>query len=78
MQLSIIGQERTAALLGEHGFAARVLDFGFFEFHELFRDKHEQIDRVEELSDAYHLALGGQEVVVAYLLEISRSTCPTG
>jgi len=55
-----------------------VVDFGFFEFHDLFRDTQEQIERVEDRSDAYHLALGGQDVVVAYLLEISRSTCPTG
>ncbi len=50
-----------------------MLDFGFFEFHELFRDKQEQIRRVEQLSDAYHLALGEQEVMVAYLLEVRRS-----
>ena len=34
MQLSIIGQRRTQELLEEHGFSARVLDFGFFEFHD--------------------------------------------
>jgi release factor glutamine methyltransferase len=72
MQLSIIGHERTQELLEEHGFAARVVDFGFFEFHELFRDKQEQIRRVEHLSDAYHLAIGDQDVMVAYLLEVRR------
>jgi S-methylmethionine-dependent homocysteine/selenocysteine methylase/SAM-dependent methyltransferase len=77
MQLSIIGRQRTQELLEEHGFSARVLDFGFFEFNALFRDKREQIQRVEQLSDAYHLALGEQEVMVAYLLEISRP-CSTG
>ena len=40
------------------GYQARVVDFGFFEFHDLFNDKAEQITRVEELSDAYHLKLG--------------------
>jgi SAM-dependent methyltransferase len=73
MQLSIIGQERTAALLEAAGFAARVVDFTFFEFHELFADKKGQIQRVEELSDAYHLTLGDQDVMVAYLLEITHT-----
>ena len=72
MQLSIIGQRRTQELLEEHGYVARVLDFAFFEFHDLFRDKRDQIERVEQLSDAYHLTLGEQEVMVAYLLEVRR------
>ena len=73
MQLSIIGQQRTEELLAEHGFSARVADFAFFEFHELFRDGREQIRRVEQLSDAYHLAIGEESVMVAYLLEVRRS-----
>jgi hypothetical protein len=32
MQLSILGQQRTAELLDEQGFTARVVDFGLFEF----------------------------------------------
>ena len=70
MQLSVIGQERTAARLAEHGLEARVVDFSFFEFHELFLEKREQIARVEELSDAYHLKLDDSDVMVAYLLEV--------
>ena len=73
MQLSIIGQQRTEELLSEHGFSAAVVDFAFFEFHELFRDRGEQIRRVEQLSDAYHLAIGEEGVMVAYLLEVRRS-----
>ena len=73
MQLSIIGQQRTEELLAEHGFAAAVVDFAFFEFHALFRDRGEQIRRVEQLSDAYHLAIGEGGVMVAYLLEVRRS-----
>jgi cyclopropane fatty-acyl-phospholipid synthase-like methyltransferase len=72
MQLSIIGQERTSELLQEHGFAARVVDFGFFEFNELFGGKRSQIERVEQLSDAYHLTLDGDDVMVAYLLEVTH------
>jgi hypothetical protein len=49
-----------------------VADFGFFEFREPFEQKAEQIARVEQHSDAYHLKLGGEEVMVAYMLEVSR------
>jgi S-methylmethionine-dependent homocysteine/selenocysteine methylase/SAM-dependent methyltransferase len=72
MQLSIIGQERTLEELDERGLRSRVLDYAFFEFHELFDDKSAQIARVEELSDAYHLRLGERNVMVAYLLEVTR------
>ncbi len=72
MQLSIIGERRTAELLDHNGYQARVVDFAFFEFSELFRTKNDQITRVEENSDAYHLTFGETEVMVAYLLEITR------
>ena len=72
MQLSIIGERRTAELLEKHGYRAHVVDFAFFEFSDLFKSKSEQIARVEEHSDAYHLNLGATEVMVAYLLEITR------
>jgi hypothetical protein len=48
------------------------VDFGLFEFTELFSDAGDQIARVEELSDAYHLKLGAIDVMAAYLLEITR------
>lgn len=72
MQLSIIGQERTAELLDKVGFQGRVVDYTFFSFHELFKEKQDQIERVEQLSDAYHLNLGDEEVMVAYLIEATR------
>jgi S-methylmethionine-dependent homocysteine/selenocysteine methylase/SAM-dependent methyltransferase len=72
MQLSIIGERRTAELLDRNGYQARVVDFAFFEFNELFRTKNDQIARVEEHSEAYHLTFGETEVMVAYLLEITR------
>ena len=74
MQLSIIGQHRTAERLEELGYTSRVVDFTFFEFHELFEEQSAQIGRVEELSDAYHLRLGGQDVMVAYLIEVTRKS----
>jgi S-methylmethionine-dependent homocysteine/selenocysteine methylase/SAM-dependent methyltransferase len=73
MQLSIIGQTQTDALLAEQGFAARVLDYSFFPFDELFLQNREQIERVERLSDAYHLRVADENVMVAYLLEITRA-----
>jgi S-methylmethionine-dependent homocysteine/selenocysteine methylase/SAM-dependent methyltransferase len=72
MQLSIIGERRTTQLLDRLGYQARVVDFGLFEFTDLFNDARDQIARVEELSDAYHLKLGALDVMPAYLLEITR------
>src|SRR6202042_1969053 len=48
MQLSIIGERRTIQLRERQGYRSRIVDFGFFEFSELFKDKFEQIARVEE------------------------------
>jgi S-methylmethionine-dependent homocysteine/selenocysteine methylase/SAM-dependent methyltransferase len=72
MQLSIIGQAETAARLAEIGFTSRVIDYGFFPFYDLFNENREQIQRVEELSDAHHIAIGDTDVMVSYLLEVTR------
>jgi S-methylmethionine-dependent homocysteine/selenocysteine methylase/SAM-dependent methyltransferase len=72
MQLSILSQERTAALLAENGFEATVVDYSFFEVTDLFRRSSEHIQNVEELTDAYHMRFGDQSVMVAYLLEVRR------
>jgi hypothetical protein len=72
MQVSILSQVQTAELLEKHGLEARVIDFGFFPFTAVFEQNREQIARVENLSDAYHLRLGDQDVMAAYLLEIAR------
>jgi S-methylmethionine-dependent homocysteine/selenocysteine methylase/SAM-dependent methyltransferase len=72
MQLSILSQLRTAEILEEKGLAARVVDLGFFPLSGVFLENREQIARVEQLSDAWHLELGEEEVMVAYLLEIER------
>ena len=48
MQLSIIGERRTTELLDRLGYQARVVDFGLFEFTELFNDAREQIARVQQ------------------------------
>jgi homocysteine S-methyltransferase len=72
MQLSIIGQHQTAERLADLGYTSRVVDFSFFPFHDLFKEKAEQIARVEQLSDAYHLRLGDEDVIVAYLIEVTK------
>jgi S-methylmethionine-dependent homocysteine/selenocysteine methylase/SAM-dependent methyltransferase len=72
MQLSIIGERRTTQLLESMGYQARVVDFGFFEFSDMFSERGEQIGRVEALSDAYHLAMGDTNMMVTYLLEVTR------
>jgi S-methylmethionine-dependent homocysteine/selenocysteine methylase/SAM-dependent methyltransferase len=73
MQLSIVGQLATERLLAASGLEARVVDFSFFPFGPLFVRSQEQIARVEQLSDAYHITVGDEDVMVAYLLEIARA-----
>jgi S-methylmethionine-dependent homocysteine/selenocysteine methylase len=72
MQLSIVSQLQTEELLDQHGLVSKVLDFGFFPFTQLVEQNLAQIERVEQLSDAYHLSLGDERLMVAYLLEIRR------
>jgi S-methylmethionine-dependent homocysteine/selenocysteine methylase/SAM-dependent methyltransferase len=72
MHLSILSHERTAALLAEQGFEAKVVEFSFFELAEPFQRGREHIKHVEDLTDAYHLRFGDQDVMVAYLLEVRR------
>ena len=70
MQLSILSQRETLRQLEQHGLRSRVVDFAFLELGDTLADYAEQIDRVEELSDAYHLRFGEASSMVAYLLEI--------
>jgi S-methylmethionine-dependent homocysteine/selenocysteine methylase/SAM-dependent methyltransferase len=72
MQLSILSQRETLRQLELNGLRARVADFSLFEFSETFSEYAEQIRRVEEQSDAYHVSLGESGTMVAYLLEIER------
>ena len=70
MQLSILSQVQTADLLDRVGLQARVVDVGFFPLSAVFLRNIEQIRRVERLSDAFHLTLGDEQLMAAYLLEI--------
>jgi len=72
MQLSIVGQAQTSQLLEEGGFDATVVDYSFFPFGPIFQQNTQQIERVEELSDAYHLRFAEEDVLVAYLLRVTR------
>ena len=78
LQTSILSQRRTAEVLERHGLRARVADFGFYPFDPAFRRVAEQVARVERISDAHHLEIVGTDVVVAYLLEITRALSAPG
>ncbi len=75
LQLSILSERRTTSLLARAGLSARVVDFAFVEFGESgAAEEREQIERVEDRSDAYHLRIGDSDLMAAYLLEIRRET----
>lgn len=73
VQLSILSEQKTIELLGDAGFDAEVVDYEMFNLPPQMEDSRTQIRRVEDLSDAYHVRLGEQDVLVAYLLEVRRS-----
>jgi S-methylmethionine-dependent homocysteine/selenocysteine methylase/SAM-dependent methyltransferase len=73
VQLSILSQERTIEMLADHGLVAHPVDYTLFHYPPDQDESRAQIQRVEELSDAYHLAVGEQDVIVAYLLEIRHA-----
>jgi S-methylmethionine-dependent homocysteine/selenocysteine methylase/SAM-dependent methyltransferase len=73
VHLSTVPWATTTDMLRRFGLAATVVDHRPYRFPGSLLDAASQIDRVEELSDAYHLRLGTTAMVVAYLLEIRRS-----
>jgi S-methylmethionine-dependent homocysteine/selenocysteine methylase/SAM-dependent methyltransferase len=73
VQLSLLSQQRTTEMLATAGFTAQAVDYTLFAFPPELGDSRTQIGRVEELSDAYHLRVGEQEVMVAYLLEVRHA-----
>jgi len=74
MQISILGARRTRRLLAQHGYKARVVDFNLYQFNPVFHRHLDQINRVEELSDAYHFTFGADEhATVMYLLEVTAA-----
>ena len=53
------------------GFRAEVVDWSMFGAGAEYAEAGAQIERVEDLSDAFHLRVGDRDVLVAYLLEIT-------
>ncbi|ADB52797.1 homocysteine S-methyltransferase family protein [Conexibacter woesei] len=72
LQLSIVGERRTAEQLEALGYEARVVAYSLCELRGLLDGDAEQIAHVENRSDAYHVSLGGEDLLVAYLLEVTR------
>jgi S-methylmethionine-dependent homocysteine/selenocysteine methylase/SAM-dependent methyltransferase len=72
MQLSILGERRTIELLERAGYSCRAVDYAMVGFEEGVEQEFNQVLRVEERSDAYHLRVGSRDVMVAYLLEVRR------
>ena len=61
LQISLLSQERTAALVRRRGLQARVVDFAFLPVTDSFRQSAAQIALVERMSDAYHLDVCGDD-----------------
>ncbi len=74
MQISLLSQKQTAQILHRAGLESRVVDFNLYNFNPVFLDNLDQIEQVEQSSDAYHFMFRGEHVMVMYLLEIRR-TC---
>jgi S-methylmethionine-dependent homocysteine/selenocysteine methylase/SAM-dependent methyltransferase len=74
VHLSTVAQAATTELLARCGLVATVVDHRPYRFPPSLADAMPQIERVEELSDAYHLSLGAARMVVAYLLEIRAAS----
>ncbi len=70
MQISALSQIQTSDLISDSGLDATVIDFSFFHFSPVFDENIDQIRRVSELSDAFHLSFGQDNVMVMYLLEL--------
>ena len=70
LQISLLSQERTAELVRRRGLRARVVDFAFLPITDGLRHSAEQVALVERMSDAHHLEVCGDDVLVGYLLEI--------
>ncbi len=73
VQLSIVGEQRTVQRLEHLGYTVRVVDYAVVPLDSMVDGASGQIKHVESHSDAYGLTVGGQDLVVAYLLEITTA-----
>ncbi len=78
MHLSLLSQQRTAALLDAAGFRAEVVDWTMYGVPDDAREAPAHIRRVEGLSDAHHIEVGERDVLVAYLLEVTAKAAGDG
>jgi S-methylmethionine-dependent homocysteine/selenocysteine methylase/SAM-dependent methyltransferase len=74
VQLSIVGEQRTVQRLEHLGYGVRVVDYAVVPLESMVEGASDQIKHVEAHSDAYGLRVGDQDLVVAYLLEITAAT----
>lgn len=74
MQISILSQLATTELMEAAGLESRVIDFSFHYFGPSFEENIDQIRRVEQMSDAYHLEFGQDNAIVMYLIEAKLKT----
>lgn len=72
MQISVLSQKQTEEQISRDGVVARVVDFSFFYFSEVFYRHLEHIRRVTEISDANNLTFGDDQLMVMYRLEVRR------
>ncbi len=70
---SVLSRLRTLELIEQVGLEASVVAWELEDIPEDYREHIEQIGHVEELSDAYHLAAGGRDALVVYLLEVRHA-----
>jgi hypothetical protein len=70
---SLISQARTSELLAAMGLHEEVVAWELQDLPAAYRNSREHIRHIEQLSDAYALAFGGDDVLVTYLLEIRRN-----
>lgn len=74
VHLSVLSQQRTAALIADAGLDVAVAAYTVAPFPPPLRESMAQVERVEELTDAYHLDVGDRPAVAAYLLELRHAT----
>jgi S-methylmethionine-dependent homocysteine/selenocysteine methylase/SAM-dependent methyltransferase len=67
---SLLSQERTSELLGALGLHEEVVAWEVQPLPASYRARADHLANVEQLSDAYRLHVGGDELLVTYLLEI--------
>ena len=74
VQLSIVGEQRTVQRLEHLGYTVRVVDYAVVPLDSVVEGSSGQIKHVASHSDAYGLTVGDQDLVVAYLLEITTAS----